>query len=181
MQHLPVHWYEGAFLRPQHFQASDRFWSNLLRIDGQFDNPHNYGLVSIDFSREALANHQFELRSLRARMRDGTLIDLQVGDEPDRLDLSKSLAESSSLSKSLQDAFERESSIRIYLGVPKMRLGRTNVGSINDENSAELRYLESEVTLPDESWGGDDQEIQFPALGINAGLSRLRIAAHRTG
>lgn len=178
MQHLPVHWYEGAFLRPQHFQASDRFWSDLLRVAGQFDNSHNYGLVSIDFSREALANHQFELRSLRARMRDGTLIDLQIGDEPDRLDLSKSLAASSSISKSLKDAFERESSIRIYLGVPKMRLGRTNVGSSNDENSAELRYLESEVSMPDESWGGDEQEIQFRRLNVQLLVSTQDLAGY---
>ena len=101
MQQLPIHWYEGAFLRPQHFQASDRFWSDSLKVTGQFDNPHNYGLVSIDFSREALANHQFELRSLRARMRDGTLIDMQIGDEPDRLDLSKSLGESSSITSKI--------------------------------------------------------------------------------
>ncbi len=178
MQHLPVHWYEGSFLRPQHFQSSDRFWSDSLRVTGQFDNPHNYGLVSIDFSREALANHQFELRSLRARMRDGTLIDLQIGNEPDRLDLSRSLAESSSITKNLKDAFERESSIRIYLGVPKMRLGRPNVGSSKDENSAELRYLESEVSLPDESWGGDDQEIQFRRLNVQLLVSTQDLAGY---
>lgn len=178
MQHLPVHWYEGAFLRPQHFQASDRFWSDSLRVAGQFDNPHNYGLVAIDFSREALANHQFELRRLRARMRDGTLIDLQIGDEPDRLDLAKPLADSSSITKNLKDAFERESSIRIFLGVPKMRLGRTNVGASQDENSSELRYLESEVSLPDESWGGDDQEIQLRRLNVQLLVSTQDLAGY---
>ncbi len=178
MRHLPVHWYEGAFLRPHHFQAADRYWSETLRVAGQFDNPHNYGLVSIDFSHEALANHQFELRSLRARMRDGTLIDIQVGEEPDRVDLGKHLDTVPPAAMDLKDAFENQSTVRVYVAVPKMRLGRTNVGSTDHDNASELRYLESEGSLPDESWGGDEQEIQLRRLNVQLLVSTQDLSGY---
>ncbi len=166
MQHPAVHWYEGAFLRPHHFQAADRFWSESQRLSGAFDNPHNYGLVAIEISRDAIANHQFEIRRLKARMRDGTLVNLGVGEEPDRVDLNKSLSEVGTVTKNLQDAFDSASTVRIYLAVPKMRLGRPNVGASTSDNAAELRYLETETNFPDESWGGDEQEIQLRRLNV---------------
>ncbi len=119
MQHLPVHWYEGAFLRPHHFQAADRYWSDSLRLAGSFDNPHNYGLVSLEYSREALANHQFELRRLRARMRDGTLIDLGMGEEPNRIDLNQPFHDATPFKKNLEDSFSNASVIRVYVAVPR--------------------------------------------------------------
>jgi type VI secretion system protein ImpJ len=59
MRSSPVHWYEGLFLRPHHFQAADRYWSETVQTSEQWDHPYNYGLLAIDFSREALGNHQF--------------------------------------------------------------------------------------------------------------------------
>ena len=166
MQHLPVHWYEGAFLRPHHFQAADRFWTESQRLASVFDNPHNYGLVAIEFSREAIANQQFEIRRLKARMRDGTLIDLGIGEEPDRVDLNRPLGDIGVITKNLEEAFANASTIRVYAAIPKMRLGRPNVGSSNSDNASELRYLELENNFPDESWGGDEQEIQFRRLNV---------------
>ena len=173
-----VHWYEGAFLRPHHFQAADRYWSDSIKTSSRFDNPHNYGLVSIDFSREALANHQFEIRSVQARLRDGTIIDLGVGEEPDRIVIASHLQEINAVNKSLEDAFERESTIRVYLAVPKMRLGRGNVGSSDSENASSLRYLETEVSLPDESWGGEEQEIQLRRLNVQLLVSTQDLSGY---
>ncbi len=166
MQHLPVHWYEGAFLRPHHFQAADRHWSELHRLGGSLDNPQNYGLESIEFSRESLANHQFEIRRLRARMRDGTLIDLGTGEEPDRVDLKSPLSDITKVTKNLEDPLNDASTVRVYVAIPKMRLGRTNVGASDTDNAAELRYLEWDTTCPDESWGSDEQEIQLRRLNV---------------
>ncbi len=39
MQYLPVHWYEGLFLRPHHFQAADRHLAELLHTSLEFDQP----------------------------------------------------------------------------------------------------------------------------------------------
>jgi type VI secretion system protein ImpJ len=178
MQNLPVHWYEGAFLRPQHFQASERHWAERIFRNGVIDNPHNYGLASINFSREALANQQFELRSIQARMRDGTLVDLGMGEELDRIDLAPSLKSGSIATKNLEDSFEKETSIRIYLGIPKRKLGRTNVGSSDSENANELRYLETNLSIPDESWGGDEQEVQLKRLNVQLLVSTQDLSGY---
>ena len=61
MRNRPVHWHEGMFLRPQHFQAADRHWEELIAISSQWDNAYNYGLRSIELSPEALANYHVQL------------------------------------------------------------------------------------------------------------------------
>ena len=122
MHNLPVHWYEGLFVRPHHFQAADRYWSENLQTWGQFDNPYNYGLFGIEFSRDALANHQFEVQRLQARMRDGTLINFAVGDEPDRVAaLHPELARIGLLENVLEDdaaAVPSSSSDELAIAIP---------------------------------------------------------------
>ena len=55
MRNLPVHWSEGMFLRPQHFQAADRHWSELIATSDRWSNPYSYGVWHVEISREALA------------------------------------------------------------------------------------------------------------------------------
>ncbi|HEX4147925.1 MAG TPA: type VI secretion system baseplate subunit TssK, partial [Pirellulales bacterium] len=141
MRNLPVHWYEGVFLRPQHFQAADRFWTELIHTSQQWDHPYNYGLHSIEFSKEALANHQLHIHSLKARMRDGTLVSLGSDKEPDHIDLKQALPERAE-PVSLEDAFGNEASLRVYLAMPKLQLGRANVGHAN--NGERPRFVEQD-------------------------------------
>ena len=78
--HQPaVHWYEGMFLRPQHFQASDRFWSQSLQQAIAWRRAYAYGLQSVQWSAEALGAYQFQLTSYRIALRDGTLVKLPPG------------------------------------------------------------------------------------------------------
>ena len=168
MQNLPVHWYEGLFLRPQHLQASDRFWSEVTRNSHQWDFPYHYGLQTVEFSKEALGNHQFEVYKLRARMRDGTLVSLESGEEPDRKDVRDAVVQAQASAK-LEDAFESTAVVTVYLGVPRLKLGRANVG--NGEAGATARYKEAELQVQDESRGGNDQRIQFRQLNARLLLS----------
>ena len=89
MQNLPVHWSEGMFLRPQHFQAADRYWTEMLQTTERWDHAYNYGLRLIELSHEALGNYQVQVSRCQARMKDGTVIGLDVGQEPDRVDLKE--------------------------------------------------------------------------------------------
>ena len=79
MSNFPVHWHEGMFLRPQHFQAADRYWSETLERSEQWDHEYNYGLRAVEISAEAIANYQVQLTLCQARMRDGTLVSLTPG------------------------------------------------------------------------------------------------------
>ena len=121
MRYLPVHWSEGMFLRPQHFQAADRFWTELTQTSARWDNPYNYGVVAIELSEEALANYQVQVTRCHARMKDGTLVVLDAGQEPDRVDL--------------KEAFQNQSEVRVFLAIPKLTLGRANVGSPGSADS----------------------------------------------
>jgi type VI secretion system protein ImpJ len=162
MHSAPVNWYEGLFLRPHHFQAADRYWTEVLRVSEQWDHPYNYGLVAIDFSREALANHQFEVRLLKARLRDGTLVALEHGQEPDRVGLN--------------EAFEKKEVVTIYLGVPKLKLGRPNVAS--DASAAPARFVPLRLGLPDEQTGGNEQELELKQLNAKLLLSTQDLSGY---
>lgn len=155
MRNPPVNWYEGLFLRPHHFQAADRFWTEATHTSEQWDHPYNYGLVAIDFSREALANHQFEVSVLKARMRDGSLISLDLGQELDRLDLTA--------------AFDKAAEVTVYLAVPKLKMGRANVAS--GETAGPMRFAESRLMLQDEVLGGNEQEVSLRHLNVKLLLS----------
>ena len=54
MRNSPVHWHEGLFLRPHHFQAADRYWAERIQTSESWDHPYNYGLYSLELSREAV-------------------------------------------------------------------------------------------------------------------------------
>lgn len=166
MRHSQVHWHEGLFLRPQHFQAADRYWTELAQTSQKWDAPYGYGLHHIELSKEALANHQFEVHALEARLRDGTLVSLQAGQEPDRIDLKQQLT---GAKVDLAEAFGSESTIRVYLAVPKLQLGRTNVGG--NGHAERTRFVTFEQPTQDESLGGDDQPIEYKALNAELKLS----------
>jgi len=176
MRNLPVHWYEGVFLRPHHFQAADRYWAEYHQTSGQWDNPYNYGIHEISFSKEALANHQFELRKLQARMRDGTLVDLDAGQTPDRLDIKEAIAGVGKAVADLSDAFDKSPTVRVYLAVPRTVLGRANVGS--PDNPGDARFVDSSTSIHDESWGGNDEEIQFRRLNVRLLLSTQDLSGY---
>ena len=110
MRNRPVHWHEGMFLRPQHFQAADRHWEEQIAVSSQWDQAYNYGLRSIELSRDALANYQVQLTGCEARLRDGTLVSFAAGQAPDRVDL--------------KECFATESMVTVYLALPKLALGR---------------------------------------------------------
>ena len=155
MHHLPVHWSEGLFLQPHHLQAADRYWTEATQLSERWDHPYSYGVRTLEFSEEAISNYQFQVNVCHARMKDGALISLDPGQEPDRVDL--------------KEAFASESSVMVYLAVPKLRLGRPNVGTLGEPGKN--RYLDSTISVSDESLGGNDQEVQLRDLNVRVCLS----------
>ena len=114
MRNPQVHWYEGLFLRPHHFQASDRHWAEAVHTSHQWDTPYHYGLHAFDHSKEALGNSQFRVNLLQARMRDGTLIDIDFGEELDDVNLKQSIHGLSSAIAELEEAFQGNEKHRLY-------------------------------------------------------------------
>lgn len=176
MRNLPVHWSEGMFLRPHHFQAAERFWTEQLAAADQWSQPYSYGLRSIEFSRDAIANHQFQLASVRARLRDGTLVEVGVGDEPDRVDLRDAVSGARLAGADLTSAFAKDARVQVFLAIPKLRLGHSNVGVQRPEHNP--RYSAEAQEVQDESSGGNDQEIEFRIPNIEVRLSTQSMAGY---
>ncbi|QDV74005.1 type VI secretion system baseplate subunit TssK [Botrimarina mediterranea] len=74
MHDLPIHWHEGMFLTPQHFQAADRWQARARSIGSRWDNHYNWGVRSVEIDTDALRNGRLVVRSLQARMPDGELL-----------------------------------------------------------------------------------------------------------
>jgi len=176
MRNPPVHWHEGLFLRPQHFQAAERYWTELSHTSQQWDHPFHFGLQALEFSSESLANHQFQVHVLQARMRDGTLVNLASGQEPDRVDLKTPVAGLQRVLADLGEAFSSETTVRVYLAVPKLKLGRANVQETTFADG--IRYSTEAQSVQDESAGGNDQEIEFRNLNIRLLLSTQDLSGY---
>jgi type VI secretion system protein ImpJ len=175
MRNQPVYWSEGMFLRPQHFQAAERYWNELLDVSVQIDHPYYYGLRSIAISRPAIANNQFQVTLLQARLKDGTIVNLEAGQDPDRLDLKDSLSGKTIDSVNLAEAFEKEAKVRVFLAVPRLMLGRKNAGS---KEMADARYAIDLKSIQDENDGGNDQEVEFRGLNIRLMLSTQNLTGY---
>ena len=148
MRNPAVHWSEGIFLRPHHFQAAQRHWSEQLATSIAWSNPYSYGLHHCELSREALANYHVQISGLQCQLRDGTLFSLADGQELDRRDI--------------KSAFESQSVVTIYLAISKLVLGQANVAV--PEDGKRVRYMTKVLPIQDESRGGNDQEVDLLEL-----------------
>src|SRR3954449_4730616 len=92
MPSRPVHWYEGMFLRPQHFQAADRHARETRRESENWFHPFNWGLRSIELDRDSIANYSATLRSCEARFKDGTRLTIPTDGAVGSAELKAALA-----------------------------------------------------------------------------------------
>ncbi|MSU78442.1 MAG: type VI secretion system baseplate subunit TssK [Gemmataceae bacterium] len=146
-----VHWHNEMFLRPLHFQAAHRYCIDQMRRNHNWDVHYNWGLRSIEIDPTALANHRLVIRSLEARLRDGTPVVLPRDGVLPELNL--------------RTHFQSNKSrvLRIYLAVPAIFAGRSNVAL---ERNPKVRYYQESMEVEDESTGGDPQTIAVRALNI---------------
>ena len=142
------------FLRPHHLQAAQRHLAQLQHTADQWDHPFSWGLRIFDLDRDALTNHRLAVRSLRARMRDGTLISLPEDGELPVLDLKAALP--------------GEGAVTVFLGVPVLHLGRPNLAGAR---LGEGRYVLDTLDLEDENTGLHPQPIQVRRLNFQLLLS----------
>ena len=146
-----VHWHEGMFLRPHHFNAAQRHLEQVGLLGDLWDHHHNWGLRSIAIDHDALANNRLVVRSLRARMRDGTLVSVPEDGVPSAIDLKA--------------AFQQNETILVYLAVPVSRPGKPNV-AVQGDDSDGVRYLLETRQTEDENTGTNAQAIKVRLLNL---------------
>lgn len=143
-----VFWHEGMFLRPHHFQASDRYWHDQMHVSSRFDVYYNWGLRSLEYNQEALKNFRFEVQRLHCRLRDGTLIRIPQDGVVAPLELRDKLVGSQPL--------------EISLAVPSYQPTRSNVGSLEDT----ARYQKNVVKVADENKEQNERDVHYRRLNM---------------
>jgi type VI secretion system protein ImpJ len=139
------------FLRPHHFQAAQRYEASQRDRGGKWDLHYNWGLRSLVLNTPALANYRFEVQSLEARLRDGTLVAFGPRDDapPPPLDLRGPLKDSASLT--------------VLLAVPVLDMTRPNVGG---GDNGVGRYLLDTQPVEDENTGQEPQPLELRRLNV---------------
>jgi type VI secretion system protein ImpJ len=151
MSESAVNWHEGMFLRPQHFQAAERYWHDQVRQSSLWDVHYNWGLRAAEIDPDALRNYLVVVPHLQARLRDGTLIRVPQDGPLAPLDL--------------REALERPAAVEVRLAVPVVQLGRANVGGLGDEG---VRYRADSPRdgVFDENTGQNARPVQFRRLNL---------------
>lgn len=157
------------FLRPQHYQASDRHWSEQLATSSILSDPNCYGFAVLEIDSAALANRQFEIRRCKARFRDGTLVSFELGEEPDRVGLEDAANQLDSLKASLSDALESTDQVRVYLAIPRHDPIAANVSPPGESKNSRTHLVRTSVT--DDTTGTNEQELEFRRSNIRVLLS----------
>ncbi|MBI3408962.1 MAG: type VI secretion system baseplate subunit TssK [Planctomycetes bacterium] len=150
-----VHWHEGMFLRPQHFQTAQRNWVQLIERNVKWDHHYNWGLRSLDLDLDSLTNHRCVVRTLEARLRDGAIVAVSEDDPLQPV--------------SLRSAFEQSNSVTVYLGVPSFHLGRPN--AVAGSPADDARFAVDTLEFEDENSGANAQSIPVRRLNLKLLLS----------
>lgn len=74
-------WSEGMFLRPQHFQQSDRYFENLIESRCGPLKPYPWGVVELEINQEALNLGKIEIAKCIGVLPDGTAVSIPSADE----------------------------------------------------------------------------------------------------
>src|ERR1700676_3500571 len=116
-----VHWHEGMFLRPHHFQTEQRFWLHAQDRNSKYDLHYNWGVRSIVLDTDALPNKRCVIHSVTVRLRDGTLIAVpEDGTLPEM---------------EIKEALERNQQVTVYLALPLMDLAKSNASMETSSDS----------------------------------------------
>jgi type VI secretion system protein ImpJ len=154
-----LHWSEGLFLRPHHFQCMERQFHDSRHLSETWATPNHYGLHRIEVELDALSNWQVALASCHVRFRDGTQLRVPEDAHLSAITIPKHLFPNS------------ETRVRVYLGIAELRRGTANVGHAAADPPP--RYVTHSEETEDENRAGNPQELQFRKLN-----PRLLIGEH---
>ena len=155
MSHLkPVYWYEGLFLRPQHFQMQDSFQQSYSQKLNSFLSPFVWGFIEYEIVNTELNNQIFNLSSCEIIFQDGTYVHLN----------NNALLESRDFSKLWGD---KGKSIDVYLGLMKAIPGKNN---LKNNKSQYSRYVPSDKSDDVYDLYNADKKVELSSINYELQL-----------
>ena len=146
-----IHWHEGLFLRPHHFQYFQRQIEDLVASERSLAWAYPYGVVEAKLSNDDLENFRLRFESLKVIMPGGAILSFPENTEVPSLDIRNAFS-------------SNPKGFTVYLGLPLWMTDRSNV--IDDENlggsRVKIRHRVARETqeVPDENTGANHQPIQ---------------------
>ena len=140
----PVHWHEGQFLRPHHFQQSVRALRSETQAAVRTLRPYHWGFAALDVDTDMLANWRLEVRSARVRLFDGSSLRIPEDVNVGMIEIPR-------------DIFTTQGDRPVVsLAVPRLDLGRANAG----EAGSAQRYVVDAFEVDDENLAGNMQRVE---------------------
>ncbi|HLU49338.1 MAG TPA: type VI secretion system baseplate subunit TssK [Planctomycetota bacterium] len=161
---LPIHWHEGLFLQPQHFQQESRYFERQLAHRVSLLSPFAWGVTHLLIDEEAVAAGRLVVEDLEVVFRDGLVVQTSHLSGP----LERSLAP---FENELRSKGER---LRVAIGVPRPQARLIEPEQGDGANGA-LRFRSySAPEVADETTGRN--EIAVERLRVNARLFIERLS-----
>ena len=144
-----VHWTEGLFLRPHHFQQADRYVESAIESRTRFVTPYPWGFSAFEIDLDLAQQSKFGLRRAAGVMPDGGLFDFP-GESPAPAAVLVPEAAAGQL---------------IWLSMPARAENSREVSSDGAENAA--RYVAGSETIVDSTSHlriEEEIEVAYPRL-----------------
>ncbi|EKO3808972.1 type VI secretion system baseplate subunit TssK [Vibrio harveyi] len=141
-------WCEGMFLRPQHFQQSERAFEHEFKGLNRFQQPYNWGVYQVRINPNSLKEGVVEIEKLEAILPDMTLIELQNVNEV----LPPLLVE-----KGTQNTL-------VKVVVASSSLKEKTIADVSE--GVVSRYVLNDLDVIDVQTGQDEERIQVASLNV---------------
>ncbi len=154
-----VHWADGLFLQPQHFQTQQRFMLEHIRNERTFFLPYRYGFIDLSIDQEALLNRRVVVQRLAVLMPDNQELSMPGNCTVAPLTLDK-------------PGVNDSSTLTVYLVLPNFSINDAN---LDNDGSRRRMYALTERTVLDENTGDNEilllTRVKNPRLA--ADISRI--------
>src|SRR6478672_6449640 len=146
---VKIHWQEGLFLQPHHFQRMQKSLGDEIASERRLAWPYPYGLIEARLSRDELENKRVRFDKLRAIMPSGLEVNYPVAAELPSLDIAQAFSKG-------------DGSFTVSLGVPLWQTSRANTVPITQDadTRAKLLYRVTEAECHDENTGENPKPVQ---------------------
>ena len=144
----PVHWKEGLFLRPHHFQQDSIFSTRFAGWHLSTLSPYQWGVRAVEVDEGRLEDGVFVLHRLEICLPSGEVIQY-----PGNTKLAPR--------KILEPGPGRESKMRVYFGVRHLREQEPNLSPEGPEGHDPARFVADRKLVYERNSGRDSQEVEF--------------------
>ncbi|MDR2480862.1 MAG: type VI secretion system baseplate subunit TssK [Spirochaetaceae bacterium] len=149
-----LHWNNGQFLQPHHFQYLQRQSMDYIKNNRAFSLPYPWGLINFEIDSDALASGRVVVRQFSAVLGDGTPLSMPGNCLLSPLDLTEVLA-------------QNPNEITVYIALPLWSEFEANLCEGSD-GTDKRRFVVRKRQVRDENSG--DNEITLITRRMNVQL-----------